>query len=53
MKKINNLQMYGRNVLDVSQAVIVENEMKMDLINIINLLWEQTQNEWQNNRDIN
>lgn len=45
MKKINNLQMYGRNVLDVSQAVIVENEMKMDLINIINLLWEQTQNE--------
>lgn len=45
------LQTYERNVFDMSWTV--ENEMKMDLINIINLLCERTQNKWQNNRDIN
>lgn len=41
-KEINNLQMYQRNACDVSQIIIVENEMKMDLINIINLLYVRT-----------
>lgn len=37
--------MYQRNAFHVSQVIIVENEMKIDLINIINLLCEQIQNE--------
>lgn len=44
-RRINNSQMYQRNAFDMSQAIIVENEMKMDLINIINLLHERMQNK--------
>lgn len=37
----------------MSHVIIVGNKMKMDLINIINLLCERMQKEWQNNSNIN
>ena len=50
-KKINNLQMYRYNAFDMSQVIIVENEMKIWTWLILLIYYVNELNEWQNNRN--